>query len=85
MAIICALAPLVNSLICTGKVNSSICAELGLMKVTKQIEALKVSAVNPFRFLIVSRVLASTLTISSTLVLLCLDGNGFDIFECFYK
>ncbi len=63
IAIIRALAPLVTSLIFTGKVGSSICAELGLMKVTKQIEALKVSAVNPFRFLVVRRVLASTLTI----------------------
>jgi phospholipid/cholesterol/gamma-HCH transport system permease protein len=63
IAIIRALAPLVTSLICAGKVGSSIGAELGSMKVTEQIDAMEVSAVNPIRFLVVTRVLASTLTI----------------------
>ncbi|AFK01992.1 protein of unknown function DUF140 [Emticicia oligotrophica DSM 17448] len=63
IAIIRALAPLVTSLICAGKVGSSIGAELGSMKVTEQIDAMEVSAVNPIRFLVVTRVLASTVTI----------------------
>ncbi len=63
IAIIRALAPLVTSLICAGKVGSSIGAELGSMKVTEQIDAMEVSAVNPVRFLVVTRVLASTVTI----------------------
>lgn len=63
IAIIRALAPLVTSLICAGKVGSSIGAELGSMKVTEQIDAMEVSAVNPVRFLVVTRVLASTVAI----------------------
>lgn len=63
IAIIRALAPLVTSLICAGKVGSSIGAELGSMKVTEQIDAMEVSAVNPVKFLVVTRVLASTVTI----------------------
>src|SRR6185312_4341995 len=60
IAIIRALAPLVTSLICAGKVGSNIGAELGSMKVTEQIDAMEVSATNPYKFLVVSRVLATT-------------------------
>ena len=60
IAIIRALAPLVTALICAGKVGSNIGAELGSMKVTEQIDAMEVSAINPFKFLVVTRVLATT-------------------------
>ncbi|MBK9730833.1 MAG: ABC transporter permease [Chitinophagaceae bacterium] len=63
IAIIRALAPLVTALITAGKVGSNIGAELGSMKVTEQIDAMEVSAVNPFKFLVVSRVAATTLTV----------------------
>jgi phospholipid/cholesterol/gamma-HCH transport system permease protein len=63
IAIVRALAPLVTSLICAGKVGSNIGAELGSMKVTEQIDAMEVSATNPYKFLVVSRVLATTLMI----------------------
>ena len=63
IAIIRALAPLVTALIAAGKVGSNIGAELGSMKVTEQIDAMEVSAINPFKFLVVTRVLATTLTI----------------------
>jgi phospholipid/cholesterol/gamma-HCH transport system permease protein len=63
IAIVRALAALVTALISAGKVGSSIGAELGSMRVTEQIDAMEVSAVNPFKFLVVTRVLASTITI----------------------
>src|SRR6478736_2507561 len=63
IAIIKALAPLVTALICAGKVGSNIGAELGSMKVTEQIEAMEVSATNPFKYLVVSRIIATTLMI----------------------
>lgn len=63
IAIVRALAALVTALICAGKVGSSIGAELGSMKVTEQIDAMEVSAINPFKYLVVTRVLATTLTI----------------------
>ncbi|MBO9570616.1 MAG: ABC transporter permease [Chitinophagaceae bacterium] len=63
IAMIRALAPLVTSLICAGKVGSSLGAELGSMRVTEQIDAMEVSAINPFKFLVVSRVIATTITI----------------------
>lgn len=63
IAIVRALGSLVTALICAGKVGSSIGAELGSMKVTEQIEAMEVSAINPFKYLVATRVLASTITV----------------------
>jgi phospholipid/cholesterol/gamma-HCH transport system permease protein len=63
IALVRALGPLVTALICAGKVGSGIGAELGSMRVTEQIDAMEVSAINPFKYLVVTRVLATTLTI----------------------
>jgi len=72
IAIIKALAPLVTALICAGKVGSNIGAELGSMKVTEQIEAMEVSATNPFKYLVVSRIMATTIMIP---ILMCFFGG----------
>src|SRR6201996_3944366 len=63
IAIMRALAPLVTALICSGKVGSSIGAELGSMRVTEQIDAMEVSGTKPFKYLVCTRVLATTITI----------------------
>ncbi len=63
IAIVRALAPLITSLISAGRVGSSIGAELGSMRVTEQIDAMEVSAVNPFKYLVVTRVIATTISI----------------------
>jgi phospholipid/cholesterol/gamma-HCH transport system permease protein len=63
IAIVRAMGPLVTALIAAGKVGSGIGAEIGSMKVTEQIDAMEVSATNPYKFLVVTRVLATTLMI----------------------
>ncbi|GAB2609061.1 MlaE family ABC transporter permease [Belliella aquatica] len=63
IAIIRAMGPLVTALIAAGKVGSSIGAEIGSMKVTEQIDAMEVSAINPFKYLVVTRTIATTLMI----------------------
>lgn len=63
ISIIREMGPVITALICAGKVGSGIGAELGSMRVTEQIDAMEVSSVNPVRFLIVPRVLATTLMI----------------------
>lgn len=63
IALLRTLAPLLTALIAAGKVGSSIGAELGSMKVTEQIDAMEVSATNPFKYLVLTRVLATTITI----------------------
>ncbi len=63
IAVVRAVGPLVTALIAAGKIGSSIGAELGSMNVTEQIDAMEVSGTNPFKFLVVSRVIATTITI----------------------
>ncbi|HEX6171345.1 MAG TPA: ABC transporter permease [Chitinophagaceae bacterium] len=63
IAIIRALAPLITALIAAGKTGSSIGAELGSMKVSEQIDAMEVSGTNPFKFLVGSRIVATTLMV----------------------
>src|SRR6201996_4641025 len=63
IAIMRALAPLITALIAAGKVGSSIGAELGSMRVTEQIDAMEVSGTKPFKYLVCTRVLATTLVI----------------------
>ncbi len=55
------ISPVITALICAGKIGSGMGAELGSMKVTEQIDAMEVSGTNPFKYLIVTRVLATTL------------------------
>jgi len=74
IAVIRALAPLVTALICAGKVASNMGAELGSMRVTEQIDAMEVSATNPFRFLIVTRVIATTLMVPALAIYTALVG-----------
>src|SRR5215204_1255382 len=84
VAIIKALAPLITSLICAGKVGSRMGAELGSMKVTEQIDAMEVSAVNPFKFLVVTRVLATTLMMPLLVIfsaMIGLFGSFIDVYS----
>ncbi len=57
------IGPVITALICAGKIGSSIGAELGSMKVTEQIDAMEVSGTNPFKYIVVSRIIATTLMI----------------------
>lgn len=61
IAIVREIGPVITALIFAGKIGSSIGAELGSMKVTEQIDAMEVSGTNPFKYLVVTRVLAATL------------------------
>jgi phospholipid/cholesterol/gamma-HCH transport system permease protein len=61
VSIIREIGPVITALICAGKIGSGMGAELGSMKVSEQIDAMEVSATNPFKYLVVTRVLAATL------------------------
>ncbi len=84
IAIVRALAPLVTAIIAAGRVGSSIGAELGSMRVTEQIDAMEVSATNPFKFLVVSRVLATTFmipTLTMFTMLVALAGAYLNVHQ----
>ncbi len=55
------LAPVLAGLMVAGRVGASIAAEIGTMRVTEQIDALSTLSVNPFKYLVVPRVIAGTL------------------------
>ncbi len=63
LSLIKEVSPIITALICAGKISSGIGAELGCMKVTEQIDAMEVSAINPFKYLVITRILATTLMI----------------------
>ncbi len=63
------IGPVITALICAGKVGSGIGAELGSMKVTEQIDAMEVSGSNPFKYLVVTRVLATTFMVPMLVIL----------------
>lgn len=54
------MGPVITALLCAGKIGSGIGAELGSMKVTEQIDAMEVSGANPYKHLVVTRILATT-------------------------
>lgn len=74
ISIIREIGPVVTALICAGKIGSGMGAELGSMKVTEQIDAMEVSATNPFKYLVVTRVLASTLMLP--ILVIFADASG---------
>ena len=55
------LGPVLTSLMVTGRAGSAMAAELGTMRVTEQIDALYVMAVNPVQYLVVPRVVAGVI------------------------
>src|SRR5580658_7393892 len=57
-SIIHEMGPIVTGLVVAGRVGAGIGAELGSMKVTEQIDAIEASAVNPYKLLVFTRVLA---------------------------
>lgn len=82
IAVVRALAPLVTALICAGRVGSHIGAELGSMRVTEQIDAMEVSAINPYKYLVFSRTMATTLMVPALTMysgLVGLAGSFFNV------
>jgi phospholipid/cholesterol/gamma-HCH transport system permease protein len=60
ISIIREIGPIITALICAGRIGSGIGAELGSMRVTEQIDAMEVSGTNPFKYLVVTRIMATT-------------------------
>ncbi len=61
ISIVREIGPVITALICAGRIASGIGAELGSMRVTEQIDAMEVSGTNPFKYLVVTRITATTL------------------------
>src|SRR5436305_7392434 len=68
------LAPVLMSLMVGGRVGAGITAELGTMKVTEQIDALRALATNPVRKLVVPRLIATTVMFPLLTIISCAVG-----------
>jgi phospholipid/cholesterol/gamma-HCH transport system permease protein len=68
------LAPVLMSLMVGGRVGAGMTAEIGTMKVTEQIDALRALATNPVRKLVVPKVLATTLMFPLLTIISCFIG-----------
>jgi phospholipid/cholesterol/gamma-HCH transport system permease protein len=78
-SVIIELGPVLTALIVGGRVGAAIAAELGTMRVTEQIDALEAMAINPVRYLVVPRVVASIVM----LPILVMIANAVAIFGGF--
>tara|TARA_R110000868_G_scaffold86347_8_gene242207 strand:- start:1800 stop:2582 length:783 start_codon:yes stop_codon:yes gene_type:complete len=79
ISIVREIGPVITALICAGRIASGIGAELGSMRVTEQIDAMEVSGTNPFKYLVVTRILATTLMLPLLVVfgdLIALYGSA---------
>jgi phospholipid/cholesterol/gamma-HCH transport system permease protein len=84
ISVIIEIGPVVTALLFAGKVGSRIGAELSSMRVTEQIDAMEVSGIYPMKYLVATRVLATTLMLPVLVVyadFLALLGSyvGYDM------
>ncbi|MHC5082421.1 MAG: ABC transporter permease [Planctomycetota bacterium] len=87
IALVRVLGPFITAIIVTGRTGSAFAAEIGTMKISNEIDALEVMNLNPFAFLVIPRILATTLaTPLLTLIanLLGLVGCGIVIMSLGY-
>jgi phospholipid/cholesterol/gamma-HCH transport system permease protein len=79
MALVRETGPLTAGLLLSGRIGAGIGAEIGAMRVTEQIDALEASAVDAFRYLVVTRVVACVLALPILTILMNFAGmlGGF--------
>ncbi|PIF00198.1 MAG: ABC transporter permease [Maribacter sp.] len=80
ISIVREIGPVITALICAGRIASGIGAELGSMRVTEQIDAMEVSGTNPFKYLVVTRITATTLMLPLLVIFgdtIALYGSAF--------
>lgn len=76
LAMLRELSPVLVGLMVTGRVGSSMAAEIGTMRVTEQLDALRALATDPIQYLFVPRVLAGVIM----LPFLCVLGDALGIY-----
>jgi phospholipid/cholesterol/gamma-HCH transport system permease protein len=81
------LGPVLTAFMITGRVGASMCAELGTMRVTEQIDAIRSMAVNPLRHLVAPRFIAGISMLPLLTVFSCLMGiiGGYIISVFYYN
>jgi phospholipid/cholesterol/gamma-HCH transport system permease protein len=76
LSLIRELGPVLTALMVNGRAGSSITAEIGIMKISEQIDALRAMGVNPIHYLMVPRLLAGTLALPLLAAIFICVGIG---------
>lgn len=63
LSLIMELGPILTALMVTGRAGSAMCAEIGIMRISEQIDALECMAIDPYRFLISPKFLAALVSV----------------------
>ena len=63
LSLIRELGPVLTALMVTGRAGSAITAEIGIMKITEQIDALKTMALEPFKYLVSPKIIAAIIVV----------------------
>lgn len=84
VAIVRELAPLFTGVVIAGRIGASIAAEIGSMKVTEQINALRSMAVSPIRYLVVPRVLSCMIMVPLLAIIAVVIGLAGGILVSVY-
>ncbi len=86
-AMLVELGPILTAFMVTGRVGAAMCAELGTMRVTEQIDALSSMSVNPLQYLVAPRFIAGTFMLPILTIFSCIMGiaGGYVIAVYYYK
>jgi phospholipid/cholesterol/gamma-HCH transport system permease protein len=68
------LGPVLAGLMVAGRVGASMAAEIGTMRVTEQIDALKTLSINPFKYLIAPRIIAAVISLPILVIIADIIG-----------
>lgn len=79
------LGPVMAGLMVAGRIGAAIAAELGTMRVTEQIDALTTLSTNPFKYLIVPRIVAATLALPMLVAIADIIGVFGGFLVCVYR
>jgi len=63
LTLIMELGPILTALMVTGRAGSAMCAEIGIMRISEQIDALECMGIDPHRFLIAPKIIAGLLSV----------------------
>lgn len=63
LSLIRELGPVLTALMVTGRAGSAMCAEIGIMRISQQIDALECMSIDPYRFLITPKFLATMISV----------------------
>jgi phospholipid/cholesterol/gamma-HCH transport system permease protein len=76
LTLILELGPVLTAIMVAGRAGSSMCAELGIMRNTEQIDALECMAVDPFRYLIGPKFIATLISVPLLTAIFDVVGIG---------